>query len=285
VVEDDARPTGPTERDGEGGESKRPSHYRQIGRFPENLERGAIVRPAMTTPGPARTLVVIPAFNESAALPATIGGLRRAHPELDVLVVDDGSTDGTGDVARSLGVEVLSLPFNLGIGGALRCGFRFAVRQGYQRALQFDADGQHDPAEIETLLAPLDDGADLVIGCRFAGSGEYQVGRSRRLAMGILRLLARWLTGRRFNDTSSGFRAFSRRMLERFATEYPVEYMDSVEALVQAVREGYDVREVPAAMRERAAGEASTRRFRLAYHYVRLLVVLGSSRRNASGVR
>jgi glycosyltransferase involved in cell wall biosynthesis len=233
----------------------------------------------MTTPAPVRTLVVIPAYNESEALPTTVAGLRQAHPELDVLVVDDGSADRTAEVARSLGVQVLSLPFNLGIGGALRCGFRFAVREGYERGVQFDADGQHDPAGIQTLLAPLDDGADLVIGCRFAGSGEYQVGRSRRLAMGILRLLARWLTGRRFNDTSSGFRAFSRPMLERFADDYPVEYMESVESLVQAVREGYDVREVPTVMHARTAGVASAQRFRLAYHYLRLLVVLGTSRR------
>lgn len=227
------------------------------------------------------TLVVIPAFNESAALPGTVAGLRATHPELDIVVVDDGSLDDTVEVARRLGVEVLPLPFNLGIGGALRCGFRFAVRNGYQRALQFDADGQHDPDEIDALLAPLDDGADMVIGCRFAERGEYQVGRSRRLAMGVLRVLTRWLTGRRFADTSSGFRAFNRRMLERFAEEYPLEYMDSVEALVLAVRAGYDVREVPANMRPRAAGQASNRRFRLAYHYLRLLVVLGSSRRPA----
>ena len=233
----------------------------------------------MTTPDPARTLVVIPAYNESEALPATIAGLREVHPELDVLVIDDGSDDGTAEVARSLGVQVLSLPFNLGIGGALRCGFRYAVREGYERGVQFDADGQHDPTEIQTLLRPLDDGADLVIGCRFAGSGDYQVGRSRRFAMGILRLLARWLTGRRFNDTSAGFRAFGRRLLERFAADYPVEYMESVESLVQAVREGFDVREVPTTMHARAAGQASTQRFRLAYHYLRLLVVLGSSRR------
>jgi glycosyltransferase involved in cell wall biosynthesis len=243
----------------------------------------------MTPPSPARTIVVIPAFNESEALPATIAGLRAAQPGLDLVVVDDGSTDSTAEVARSLGVQVLSLPFNMGIGGALRCGFRFAVREGYERGVQFDADGQHDPTEIQTLLEPLGDGADLVIGCRFAGSGDYQVGHSRRLAMAILRLLARWLTGRRFNDTSSGFRAFSRAMLERFAADYPVEYMESVESLVQAVREGYDVREVPTAMHARAAGEASTQRFRLAYHYVRLLVVLGSSRRprphSAAGAR
>jgi len=233
-------------------------------------------------PTAPRTLAVIPAFNESAALPSTIADLRAVQPGIDIVVVDDGSLDDTAEVAASLGVDVLRLPFNLGIGGALRCGFRFAVQQGYERALQFDADGQHLASEVDTLLAPLAEGADMVIGVRFGDGNDYDVGRSRRLAMGVLRTIARWLTGRRLADTSSGFRAFSRPMLERFAQEYPLEYMDSVEALVQAVREGYDVREVPVQMRQRSAGQASNRRFRLVYHYVRLLVVLGSSRRPRS---
>jgi glycosyltransferase involved in cell wall biosynthesis len=228
-----------------------------------------------------RTVVIIPAFNEADALPATLRELRSVRPDLHVVVVDDGSSDRTAAVARSLGVDVLALPYNLGIGGALRLGFRFAVEQGFDRALQFDADGQHDPHEIATLLAPLDDGADLVIGSRFLGRGDYKVGRSRGFAMGILRSLAMRLAGRKFSDTSSGFRAFSRLMLERFAVDYPIEYLDSVEALVFASRAGYDVREVPTSMRERAAGVASNRRFRLMYHYVRLLVVLSCSPRPA----
>ena len=121
---------------------------------------------------PVRTLVVIPAFNESAALPETIADLRSHRPDLDIVVVDDGSADDTVAVARSLGVEVLPLPFNLGIGGALRCGFKYGVRQGYDRTLQFDADGQHLASEIDALLAPLDDGADMVVGVRFGDGGE-----------------------------------------------------------------------------------------------------------------
>jgi glycosyltransferase involved in cell wall biosynthesis len=228
-----------------------------------------------------RTAVIIPAFNEADALPATLRELRAIRPDLHVVVVDDGSRDRTAEVARALGVDVLSLPYNLGIGGALRLGFRYVVEQGFDRALQFDADGQHDPHEIATLLAPLDQGADLVIGSRFLGRGDYKVGRSRGLAMRILRSLALRLAGRKFTDTSSGFRAFSRLMLERFALDYPVEYLDSVEALVFASRAGYDVREVPTSMRERSAGVASNRRFRLLYHYVRLLVVLSCSPRPA----
>jgi glycosyltransferase involved in cell wall biosynthesis len=225
------------------------------------------------------TAVIIPAFNEAEALPGTLAELRAVRPDLHIVVVDDGSADDTAGVARRAGVEVLSLPYNLGIGGALRLGFRYAVERGFAQALQFDADGQHDPAEIATILAPLEAGADLVIGSRFAGRGDYRVGRSRGVAMRLLRALAMRLAGQRFSDTSSGFRAFSRPMLERFAVDYPIEYLDSVEALVFACRAGYDVREVPVTMRPRAAGTASNRRFRLLYHYVRLLVVLGCSPR------
>jgi glycosyltransferase involved in cell wall biosynthesis len=228
-----------------------------------------------------RTLAIIPAYNESASLPGTLAELRAAQPEVDIVVVDDGSTDHTADVARAGGAVCLSLPFNLGIGGALRLGFRYAIESGYQRAIQFDADGQHDPGEIPELLRALDEGADMVVGSRFLGARAYQVGRSRGLAMRMLRFITRRLAGRRFSDTSSGFRAFNRPMLERFAVEYPVEYMDSVEALVLACRAGYDVVEVPTKMRERQAGQASNRRWRLLYHYVRLLVVLGSSPRPA----
>jgi len=134
-----------------------------------------------------RTVAIIPAYNEAEALPGVLAALQAAHPTIDVVVVDDGSRDDTAGVARRPGVTVLRLPFNLGIGGALRMGFRYAVEQGYDRGFQFDADGQHDAHQVGRLLAELDAGADMVIGSRCAGQGDYQVGRSRGLAMGFLR--------------------------------------------------------------------------------------------------
>lgn len=222
-----------------------------------------------------RTLIVIPAYNEEKALPAVLGEIVEEVPQHDVLVVADGATDRTAEIAREAGVFVVELPFNLGIGGALRTGFRFAERQGYGRAVQFDGDGQHDPREIKTLLDALESGADMVVGSRFSDrESHYKVGRFRGRAMGLLRLVIQLLSGRRFTDTSSGFRAFSRPVIEYFAHTYPVEYMESVESLLLACYAGFQVAEVPTRMRERVSGPPSTRSLKLAYHYVRLMVVM-----------
>ena len=225
-------------------------------------------------------IAVIPAYNEAESLPAVLAGIAAVTPPIDVVVVDDGSTDSTAALARGHGVPCIRLPFNLGIGGALRAGYRYAHEMGYDRAVQFDGDGQHQADQIALLLDRLDGGADLVIGNRFA-HGDYEVGRGRWLAMGILRFGVRVLCRRRFVDTTSGFRAVQRPLLDVFATDYPVEYMDSVETLVAVCRAGYHVDEVPVVMNRRQAGVPSVGRIRLVYHYARLLVVLfGSSRRS-----
>ncbi|GJM38920.1 MAG: glycosyl transferase family 2 [Acidimicrobiales bacterium] len=229
----------------------------------------------------ADAIVVIPAFNEEETLPAVLAELADVAPDLAIVVVDDGSADRTASVARGAGVPCVALPFNLGIGGALRAGYRYAADNGFKRAVQFDADGQHQADQIQVLLTALDNGADMAVGSRFAAGG-YDVGRSRGAAMGLLRLGVRALTRQRFTDTSSGFRAVQGPLLTVFATEYPVEYMDSVETLVNACRAGYRVVEVPTLMRERAGGVPSQRPFRLAYHYARLLVALLGSPRRAS---
>lgn len=225
-----------------------------------------------------RALVIIPAFNEEEALPATLAELRALQPDLDVVLVSDGSTDRTAEVARKAGVSVLELPFNLGIGGALRAGFLYAVRNGYSHAVQFDADGQHDASNIGDLLEALRSGADMVVGSRFTPeSVHYDVGGTRRGAMRVLTLAVRIVAGKTFTDTSSGFRGFGPRVLEFFSLNYPSEYMESVESLILATLEGFDVVEIPVNMRQRIAGEPSARRLRLAYHYLRLMLVLGAT--------
>jgi len=225
-----------------------------------------------------RVLVIVPAYNEAEAISSTLGDLARQRPDLDVVVVDDGSSDATAALAAAGGAVVLRLPFNLGIGGALRTGFRYAVRHGYTRAVQFDADGQHDPEAIADLLDAVDAGADLAVGSRFAGHTEaYQVGRVRAGAMRVLRVLVGTVAGQRFTDTSSGFRGFSEPMLAFFAASYPSEYMESVEALLLAAVKGYRVVEVPVSMRQRTEGAPSQRRAALLYHYVRVLLVLAAN--------
>ena len=240
---------------------------------------------AALEPVAVKTLVIIPAWNEEEALPGTLAELATVRPDLDVLVVSDGSTDRTATVGRAAGAVVVELPFNLGIGGALQTGFRYAVRHGYQRAVQFDADGQHDPAEIAVLFAALAEGADMVVGSRFGeGTVEYRVGPLRRTAMRVLRFSINAMTHLDFSDTSSGFRAFDRPVLELFAATYPVEFMDSTESLLQACRAGMRVTETATRIRKRQAGSPSTRNFRLVYHYLRLLVTMLSqvSRRNTT---
>lgn len=228
-----------------------------------------------------KRLILIPAFNEQEALPLT---LKELLPTLDadthVLVINDGSSDRTAEVGRLSGALVLSLPFNLGIGGALRAGFKYAQQHSYEQAVQFDADGQHRPEAVPALWAALDGGADLVIGNRFAGQGEYEVSWARGMAMGGLRKIFRLYTKREFSDTSSGFRGFGARTISLFADRYPVEYMESTESLMYACISGLNVVEVPCVMHHRVAGMASNRRGRLAFHYVRLFLVLVTNRRN-----
>lgn len=223
-----------------------------------------------------RTLVIIPALNEAAALPSVLHDLAFHVPDFDVLVIDDGSTDETATVARAGGARVVSLPFNMGVGTALRTGFRFAARHGYDRVVQTDADGQHDPSQILSLTGALDRGADLVIGSRFmADDGHYRLSGARRLAMAVLSFLTVLLLGRRVTDTTSGFRAFSRELVAEFGATYPREFLsDTVEALLMASYRGFSVCEVPVRMRARAGGIASHRSFKLYYHYLRLLVVM-----------
>jgi glycosyltransferase involved in cell wall biosynthesis len=225
-----------------------------------------------------RVLVVIPALNEEQSVGDVIKQVGVALPAAHIVVIDDGSTDRTRDVSLSAGADVISLPFNLGVGGALRAGFRYAVRYGYPVAVQVDADGQHDPGQIPALLAALDE-ADLVIGARFAGASDYEVRGARRLAM---RMLAHSLSRRTsvsLTDTTSGFRAFNRRTIETFARDYAAEYLgDTVEALVIAAKAGLRVTEVPVTMRPRQAGQPTQSRLKSALYLGRVVVALAMSR-------
>lgn len=205
-------------------------------------------------------LVVVPAWNEEATVADVVVTLRTHG--YDVVVVDDGSTDDTAARARGAGAVVLRLPVNLGVGGALRCGFRYAVEHGYDVVVQCDADGQHPAAQIATLLeAQAATGAHLVIGSRFRGDDAgMAVGGNRRLAMRLLARIASRAAGRPITDASSGLRAIARPLLDEFARSYPVHYLgDTFEAIVVAGRAGYHVEEVAVTMAPRQAGRSSAR--------------------------
>ncbi|MBQ1047181.1 glycosyltransferase family 2 protein [Micromonospora sp. C51] len=221
-----------------------------------------------------RLLIIIPAFNEAASIGDVVGEIRGELPAADVLVVDDGSTDHTAAVAIAAGARVARLPYNLGVGGAMRLGYRYAHDHEYDAAVQVDADGQHDPRYVPKLVDLLDD-YDLVIGARFAGEGEYTVRGPRRWAMAVLSLVLSGLAGATLTDTTSGFRAANRRMIEMFAHWYPVEYLgDTVETLVHAARRGYRIQQVPVAMRRRMAGTPSHSPARAMIYLGRALAVL-----------
>lgn len=204
-----------------------------------------------------RLLVVMPAFNEEASVAAVVGEVRAALPNASVLVVDDGSRDATTEEALAAGASVARLPFNLGVGAAMRVGYRHAVENDYDVVVQIDADGQHDPAAVPALIEELDQ-ADVVLGARFAGEGDYSVRGPRRWAMKVLAAILSRVCQTELTDTTSGFRAVNRRAAAVWADHYPAEYLgDTIEALVIAHRAGLTVRQVPVAMRPRAAGVPS----------------------------
>jgi len=224
--------------------------------------------------------VIVPAYNEEESLPGVLRELAAAAPEADILVVNDGSRDGTSRVARATGVLVADLPINLGIGGAMQTGYRYAQRKGYAVAVQVDADGQHDPRELPKILGPIAEGrAALVIGSRRLGSGGYRSSALRRFGTSVLSWIVSRLTGVRLGDTTSGFRAANRRVIEAYARFYPSDYPE-VEALVYLHRQGLAVLEVPVSMRERRGGRSSITLRRAAYYMVKVPIasVIGALR-------
>ncbi|MBM7830033.1 glycosyltransferase involved in cell wall biosynthesis [Agromyces cerinus] len=227
----------------------------------------------------AQTLIVVPAFNEEGSVEAVLGEISAALPGVAVVVVDDGSQDATAAHARDAGATVLQLPFNLGVGGAMRTGFKYAREAGFEIVVQIDADGQHDPALVADLIEHLDSSdADIVIGARFAGKGDYQVRGPRRWAMSFLAGVIGRISGTRLTDTTSGFKAIGPRALALFADHYPAEYLgDTVEALVIAARAGLKIEQVPVAMRARQAGEPSHHPVKAAVYLLRAIVALGLS--------
>jgi hypothetical protein len=201
-------------------------------------------------------LVIVPAHDEQESLPVTLAELRRTAPGLDVLVVDDGSRDGTSRVARDHGVPVVRHAVNLGVGGALQTGFRWAMERGYDIGIQLDADGQHDPVYLAALLEPVVAGdCNVSIGSRYVARTGYRAPLARRLGMLLFSLVVRLTVRQRITDTTSGFRAYDREVMEVCQHEFPKDFPDAP-LLIDLARRGFRLAEVPVEMRAREAGRS-----------------------------
>ncbi len=222
-----------------------------------------------------RQLVIMPAYNEAANIQGVLRQLRERFPEMPCVVIDDGSVDDTAERARAAGAEVIRLPCNLGYGGAVQTGFRYAVRRGYDLAVLMDADGQHDPDSIPDLMAPLLAGeADVVVGSRFLGRHTYPVDLPRRLAMRFFSSVVHLLTGHRITDPTSGFQALSRDALRFFAYDnYPSDFPDA-DALLALLYAGFRVVEVPVTMHGRRSGDSMHSPLRGVYYMLRMSLSL-----------
>ena len=222
-----------------------------------------------------RVIAVVTAFNEEKAIGALVGEIRAFDPSFDVVVVNDGSTDATATVAAEHGAIVVTLPFNLGIGGAVQTGFKYALEHHYELAVRLDGDGQHDPAELPKLLAPVERGeADIVTGSRFAdGARAYRPPFARRIGISWFALLVSLLTRQRVTDTTSGFQALNRKGIALFAGDYPNDYPE-VEATVLVFKHRLRLAEVPVQMREREHGESSITFLRSVYYMLKVTLAL-----------
>jgi glycosyltransferase involved in cell wall biosynthesis len=228
-----------------------------------------------------KVLVIIPAYNEEGSIAAVIRRIQDVSRDIDIVVVNDGSRDQTAAIARQAGATaVIDLPFNLGIGGAMQTGYLYAYKNNYDIALQIDADGQHDPDDIATVIEPILRGdAHFVVGSRWVEKTAYKSSVARRIGMIIFSNMIRMLTGQMIKDPTSGFRAADRHVIRMFADYYPVDYPE-VEVLVHIAKRGLKIQEVPVEMHERQAGRSSITPIKSAYYMIKVgLAVLISATR------
>jgi glycosyltransferase involved in cell wall biosynthesis len=221
-----------------------------------------------------KTLIIVPAYNEELAIANVIEDIKALCPEAHVVVINDGSTDSTADVAGAHGAGVIDLPHNLGIGGAMQTGYKYAGQKEYDVAIQLDGDGQHRADQVELLVRPILAGeADMVIGSRFLGAKGYESTFTRLIGIKILSGVISILSGGKITDSTSGFRAANRKVITFFSSYYPDDYPEP-EAVVLLHKAGFRVKEVPVLMRERQSGSSSITAIRSVYYMTKVLLAV-----------
>ena len=221
-----------------------------------------------------KILVIVPAYNEESSIRGVLEDLRAHFPQGEVLVINDGSVDRTSEIVNSLGVNIIDLPYNVGIGGAMQTGFLYALQEGYDAALQFDADGQHHADQIGNILGPyLSGNADLVVGSRFLSEGGFTSSVQRRIGSKMLSFVVSALIRQKITDTTSGFRVYGRKTLEFFSSIYPEDYPE-VETFILAHKKGLRIVETPSEIGPRTGGKSSITFSQAFYYMVKVLLAI-----------
>lgn len=221
-----------------------------------------------------RVLIIIPAYNEAENIEKLINNINELCPFADYLVVNDCSKDSTEDILKAIGANYMSNPVNLGIGGTVQGGYLYALKNGYDIAIQVDGDGQHDISYLRDMIAPIENGeADIVIGSRFIEKQGFQSSTGRRVGINFLSGLIKVCTGIRVKDVTSGFRAVNRKFIEVYAKDYPQDYPEP-EAIVAGVMHNGRIKEIPVMMKERVGGVSSINLWRSVYYMIKVSLAI-----------
>lgn len=219
-----------------------------------------------------KTLVIIPAYNEEACIQNTVNNLINTNPEVDVVVINDGSKDKTSEKAKTTKAIVIDLPVNLGIGGAVQTGYIYALKNNYDVAIQYDGDGQHRPEYIKQMLEEIKQN-DLVIASRFIEKNEYRQTKTRMMGINLIRGIIKMCTGKKIYDPTSGYRAANKKVIEQFVENYPYDYPEP-ETNLKLLKQGYKIKEIPSKMNNRETGKSSITPFKSIYYMVKVSLAM-----------
>jgi glycosyltransferase involved in cell wall biosynthesis len=221
-----------------------------------------------------RKLIIVPAYNESTNLIHVVKDIKKNAPDFDYVIINDRSTDDTEEICKKNHFNYVNLPINLGIGGAMQTGYKYARKMGYDIAVQFDGDGQHDAAYLSVLLKTLQEKkADMVIGSRFINKEGFQSSFTRRLGIRFFEKLIEAVTGKSITDATSGFRMVNKQIINLFCEYYPRDYPEP-ESIVSVLRNGFKVEEAPVLMRERMGGSSSIVNFKVVYYMIKVTLAI-----------